>query len=211
MAGHPPFTPSPGHVIGGGSWPVLAGLGGSFWQVPTLGTRHFRRGGGGGLGCHLAGFPRYRKIKFFASFSLITWHLAYILAIIFSSWHNPSFWCKCNHWVMATFSCVALKAASAAHRWRKAVCLGQEKGCLSCSLDADSLPVIDWLFVHQGKIQALFSLQMKTGCLSWIRKRLFVLQLRDRLPASVISWLSVPQVRIGGCLSCKWRKAVCLG
>ena len=58
--GSPPFSPSPGHVIGGGSWRVVAGRGGSFWRAPTWGTHQFRPatlGGGSGLGCHLAGFP----------------------------------------------------------------------------------------------------------------------------------------------------------
>jgi hypothetical protein len=30
--GSPPFSPSPGHVIGGGSWRIVAGVGGS-WRV----------------------------------------------------------------------------------------------------------------------------------------------------------------------------------
>ncbi len=51
--GSPPFSPSPGHVIGGGSWRViLAG--------PHLGTRHLG-GGGGGVGfAELWGSPPNR-------------------------------------------------------------------------------------------------------------------------------------------------------
>jgi hypothetical protein len=37
----PPFSPSPGQVIGGGSWRVVTGVGGSWrviWCVPTQGS-----------------------------------------------------------------------------------------------------------------------------------------------------------------------------
>ncbi len=82
-------------------------------QHCTWGTRHFR-GGGGGLGCHLAGFPPTQgNIVFcldllnYMTSCLFSW--CYILLLT-----QRFFWCKCNHRVMATFSCVAQKAASAA-------------------------------------------------------------------------------------------------
>ena len=104
--GSPPFSPLPWSRD---RWRVVVGRGGC-WQVLA---GHFG-GGGAALVAILLAFPPHREIKFFASFSLVTWHIAYILVVIFSSWQSPSFWCKCNHQVMATFSCVALKAASAA-------------------------------------------------------------------------------------------------
>jgi hypothetical protein len=51
-----PFFPLPRSCD---RWRVVAGCGGCWW-VLYVGTRHFRPatlGGGGGLGCHLAGFP----------------------------------------------------------------------------------------------------------------------------------------------------------
>jgi hypothetical protein len=66
--GSPPFFPLPRSRD---RWRVMAGPGGSGWVImagphvkdlPLL-TRHF--GGGGGLGCHLAGFPPTQGIIVF--------------------------------------------------------------------------------------------------------------------------------------------------
>jgi hypothetical protein len=69
--GSPPFNPSPGHLIGGRSWQVLAGPGGSFWWVPLWGPATLGEGGVAWVAILLA-FPPTQGNIVFASFSLIT-------------------------------------------------------------------------------------------------------------------------------------------
>jgi hypothetical protein len=65
--GSPPFYPSPGHVIVGRSWQVLAGPGGSFWWVPTWGPATLDPplwGGGAAWVAILLAFPHTGKYSF---------------------------------------------------------------------------------------------------------------------------------------------------
>jgi hypothetical protein len=73
-------------------------------------------GGGGGLGCPLAGFPPTQGNIVFCLVLLnyMTSRLCFWCYILLLT--QSFIWCKCNHRVMATFSCVAQKAASAAQK-----------------------------------------------------------------------------------------------
>jgi hypothetical protein len=89
--GSPPFSPSPGHVIVGRSWKVVAGPGGS-WRVILAGlhvgdlpllTSHFR-GGGGRLGLPSCWLPLTQGIKVFC---LIL--LNYLTSGLYSCLYSP--------------------------------------------------------------------------------------------------------------------------
>jgi hypothetical protein len=65
--GLPPFSPSPDHVIGGRSWRVLVGPGGSFWRVhstrggPATLDPPLWGGGGAAWVAILLAFPLHRE------------------------------------------------------------------------------------------------------------------------------------------------------